>query len=78
MVQLEEPLYIFYIQGFCNNIYNNAHKIIGWDPKKWNNNAERGTVVMANASDVGTGGGRMSEGDTNRVQGMYSPIPRNL
>ena len=45
------------MQGFGNNIYNNAHDIIVWDSKEGNNNVDRGTVVTADASDVGNGGG---------------------
>ena len=50
------------MQGFGNNIYNNAHDIIVWDSKEGNNNVDRGTVVTADASDVGNGGGNISEG----------------
>ena len=50
------------MQGFCNNIYDNAHKTIGWDPNEEKKNIERGTEVTADESDVGTGGGRMYEG----------------
>ena len=42
------------MQGFCNNIYDNAHGIIGWDPNKVNNNIERVMLVTTDASDVGT------------------------
>ena len=50
------------MQGFCNNIYYNAHDIIGWDPNKGKKNVERGKAVTADASDVGTGGGILLEG----------------
>ena len=36
--QLEEPFYDFPMQSFCNNIYHNSHKIIGWDTSKCKNN----------------------------------------
>ena len=44
------------MQGFCNKIYNNAHEIIGWDPKEGNKNKERGEELTTYVSDVGTGG----------------------
>ena len=66
------------IQGFCNNIYNNDYKIIGWDPTKRKNNVERGIVVTADASEIRTGGGIMLDGEVNMEQGTYSTIPRRL
>ena len=74
-VQLEEPFSILPMQGFCNKIYDNAHEIISWDPNKGKKNIKMGT---ADASDVGTGGGSMSEGEVKMVQGTYSPVPRRL
>ena len=62
VVQLDEPFYIFTMQCFCNNIYNNVHKIIGWYPNKGNKNVERWTVVTENSSDIGTGRGSMPVG----------------
>ena len=50
------------MQGFCNNIYNNDHKIIGWDPNKGKKNVESGTLVTADVSEVDTGVGSMLEG----------------
>ena len=64
---MEEPLYIFTMKGFCNNIYNNSHKIIGWDPNEVKKKLERVTAVMVDVSGVGTGGGRISEGEVNIV-----------
>ena len=54
---MEEPFAIFPMQGFCNNIYNNAQEIIGWDPREGNKNVERVTEVIDDVIDVGTGGG---------------------
>ena len=31
VVQLEKSFSIFPMQGFCNKIYGNYHKTIGWD-----------------------------------------------
>ena len=71
-VQLEEPFSIFPMQGFCYKIYDNSHYIIGWDSKKGKENVDRGTSVMADTSDVGTGGGvRMLEGEDNMAKGTY-------
>ena len=42
-VNLEETLYISPIQSLCNKIYDNDHKIIGWDTNKVNKNVERET-----------------------------------
>ena len=44
------------MKGFYNKIYDYYHDIIGWDTNKDKKNVERVTAVMANASDVGTGG----------------------
>ena len=74
-VQLEEPFSILPMQGFCNKIYDNAHEIISWDPNKGKKNIKMGT---ADASDVETGGGSMSEGEVKMVQGTYSTVPRRL
>ena len=60
--QMEEYFSIFIMQGFCNKIYKNANKIIGWDPKEVNQIVIRERYVMADASDVGTEGGSMLEG----------------
>ena len=69
---MEEPVSIFYMLGFYNKIYDNSHYIIGWDPKKGKENVDRGTSVMADTSDVGTGGGvRMLEGEANMAKGTY-------
>ena len=57
--QFEEPLFIFTTKGFCRKIYNNDPDIIGWDPNKGKKNADRGMVVMEDASGVGTGRGSM-------------------
>ena len=57
------------MQGFCNNIYNNDNEIIGWDTKEGKKNVERVTTVKEDASDVGTGGGIMTEGNVKMVQG---------
>ena len=77
-VQLEEPFSIFPMQGFNNNIYDNYYKIIGWVTNEEKNNVERVTEVTADVSDLGTGGGRISEGWVNMVQGMYLNIPSRL
>ena len=34
MDQLERTFSIFPMRGFCNNIHNNAHEIIGCNPNK--------------------------------------------
>ena len=75
---MEETLSILTIQGFCNKIYDNAHNISGWDPNKGKKNVERGTAMMENSIDFGTGGGIVSEGELTMVQGMYLPIPSLL
>ena len=75
MVQLEEPLSILPMQGFWNKIYYNVHDIIGWDPNEVKNNVERIIVVEADASDISTGRGIISEGEVEMVQGTYSPYP---
>ena len=49
---MEEPFYIFPMQGFCNKIYENDHEIIGWVPNEGKKNVERGTAVTADESDV--------------------------
>ena len=54
MVQLEEPLYIFPMQGFCNKIYNNYLKIVVWDTNEGKKNVERGMSVTYDVSEVGT------------------------
>ena len=56
---MEEPLYISPMQGFCNKVYENDHRIIGWDPNEGEKNFDMIMVVMEDASDVGTGVGRM-------------------
>ena len=66
------------MHSFLNNIYNNSHKIIGWDPNKSNKYVERLRVVTAGVSGVGTGGGRLLGGEVNKIQGMYSTIPIRL
>ena len=66
------------MQGFCNNIYNNAHEIIGRNTNKGKKNVDRGTAVVADASEISTGGGSTSEGEVNMVQGTYLPISRKL
>ena len=63
MVQLEEPFSIFAIKGFCNEIDDNDHEIIGLGPNKGKNNVDRGTAVTVDGSDVGTGVGSLSEED---------------
>ena len=78
MVQLEELFSIFPNEGFCNKIYNNSHEIIGWDHNKGKKNIERGMTMMADASDIGNGGGGMLEGEVNRVQVTYLTIPSRL
>ena len=50
------------MQSFCNKIYKNAHKIIGWDLNKGNMNVDRLTATTADVSGIGTGGVRMLEG----------------
>ena len=60
MVQLEDIFSIFIVQVFCNNINNNSHDIIGWDPNKGKNNVDRVTLVTVDASEVFTGVGSMS------------------
>ena len=55
------------MQGFCNKTYNNAQDIIGWDTNEGKNFVEKGTTVISNASDVGTGECSMSEGEVNMV-----------
>ena len=62
------------MQGFWNNFNDNDNKIISWDPKEGKNNVERGIEATKDASDVGTGGGRMLEGKVKMVQGKYLPI----
>ena len=66
------------MQGFCNNIYDNAPNIIGWDPNESKKNVDRNTVVTAGVGGVGTGGGSMLEGKVNMVQGTYLTTPSNL
>ena len=78
MVQLEEPLYIFPMQGFCNKIYNNYLKIVVWDTNEGKKNVERGTSVTADASDVGAGGAIIPWGSVNMLQGRYLPISSRL
>ena len=48
------------MQVFWNNIYENAHKIISWNPNKGTKNVEKGMEVTADASDIGTEGGILS------------------
>ena len=55
---MEEPFSILSMQDLCNNIYDNAHNYIDWGPNKGKNN-----LVTSDASDVGTEGGRMTEGE---------------
>ena len=66
------------MQIFCNNIYSNAHEIIGWHPNKGKKNIERRTAVTASMIDDGTGVGIMSEGEAKMVHGKYLSIPRCL
>ena len=66
------------MKGFCNNIYNNVHDIIGWDPNEGNNNVERRTALAADARDVGDRGSGMSEGGVKMVLSKHSPIPIRL
>ena len=66
------------MQGIYNNIYDNVHNIIGWDPNEGKKNVERGTEVTADASDIGTGGGSMSQGEVNMVKGTYLHTPIRL
>ena len=66
------------MQGLCNNIYDNAHEIIGWYPNEGNNNVDTGTDVTADVSDVGTRENIMSEGEAKMVHGTYLPIPSSL
>ena len=68
-VQLEEPFSIFSMQGFCNNIYDNAHDIIVWDPRMETKYVERETTVMVDVSEVVTGGEIILEGGVKMVQG---------
>ena len=70
---MEEPFSILSMQDLCNNIYDNDHKIIDWGPNKGKNN-----LVTSDASDVGTEGGRMTEGEENMVQGKYLNITSRL
>ena len=56
---MEETFSTFPMQGVCNNIYGNAHEIIGWDTNKGNNNVIRLMGVMEDRSDVDNGGGRI-------------------
>ena len=58
------------MQGFCNYIYKNAHKIIGWDTNRGKKNVNRGTSVTVDAIGIGTGEGSMMEREVSMVQGM--------
>ena len=75
---MEEPFSIFTMQGFCNNIYGNYREIIGWGPNNLKNNVDRVTALTADASDIGTEGGGIPEGEVKMVQGTYFSIPRRL
>ena len=75
---MEETFSIFPIQGFCNHIYGNAHKIIDWGPNYEKKNVERGTDLASDMSDIGTEGGSIPEEEVNMVQGTYFSIPRRL
>ena len=77
-VHLEETLYIFPMQGFCNNIYDNVYETIGWYCNDGKKNVERGILVMVDASDVGTGVESMSKGGVKMVQVTYSPMSIRL
>ena len=63
------------MQGFCNKLFENTNEIFGWDPKKGNNNVERGTVVAEDALEVSNIGGSMPKGEVKKVQGKYYPTP---
>ena len=78
VVQLEEPFFIFPMQGSWNKIYVNSHEIIGWGTNEGKNNIERGTAVKADASEIGTGVGSMLGGKVKMVMGTYLPIPSFL
>ena len=78
LVQLEEPLSIFPMQGFCNNIYANSQKIIGWDTNKGDNNVQKAMAVMTDLSDVGTGLGIISEGWVKMLQVTYTSITSRI
>ena len=73
---MEEPFYIFPIQGFCNNIYENTHKIIDWEPNGVKKNVDRVKAAAADASEVRTGGGKISEEGEKMGHVTYPNIPR--
>ena len=67
------------MQGFYNNIYNNYHEIIGWDPRKGKKTVDIVTSVMADVSEISTGKGSMLEEEVKIVQGNflnYVRVPR--
>ena len=47
------------MKGLYNKIYDNDHKIIGWDTNEGKKNVERITVVTVDESDVINGEGSM-------------------
>ena len=75
MAQLEQSFYILTMQGIYNNIYDNVHNIIGWDPNEGKKNVERGTEVTVDANDIDTGWERILEEKVKMSQVSYSAIP---